>query len=140
MTEINFYVLANQAALNRFQLSCRIIEKALLNKNRVFIHTSNMIQARFMDDLLWRFKETSFIPHGILGQVDSTQNFVLIGCGSDAGQESDVLINLDTKIPAFFNQFKRLIVPLDIENKNEGRAHYRFFLDRGYNLKTYKLN
>ncbi len=139
MTRIDFYILSAQATDDRFALTCRIVEKALSQQHRLFIHSEHFSQAKQLNQLLWSFRGASFIPHGLLGKVEQKINPVLIGCGTDAGQEFDILINLDTKIPAFFNQFERLIVPIDYKNQDVGREHYRFFRDRGYNLKTYKL-
>lgn len=141
MTRIDFYILDDNAHGDRYHLSCRIAEKAWGEGHRVLIHTSSVQEARHLDSLLWTYRDGSFIPHGLLGEADPEANPILIGHGTDAGGEEDVLINLAPGIPEFFSNFDRVIEPVDhdAEVRDASRQRYRFYRDRGYPLKDQRI-
>ena len=64
---------------------------------------------------MWTFREQSFVPHGLTGQVDPVLTPVLLGWQAPPEDENDVLINLAPEVPAFFSRFRRLAEPLDHE-------------------------
>lgn len=142
MTRVDFYVLNEGVRQNRYQLACRITEKAWLSGHRVFIHTASAEEARHVDSLLWTFRDQSFVPHDLLGQADSELTPVIVGHGTECGDEHDVLINLAPEVPAFFSSFDRVIEPLDADPgaRDAGRERYRFYNDRGYPLDTIKID
>ena len=53
----------------------------------------------------------------------------------------DVLLNLSEEAPAFFSRFNRLIevVGKDEGDKTSARTRFRFYKDRGYDLKHHDL-
>ncbi|HBH36511.1 MAG TPA: DNA polymerase III subunit chi [Gammaproteobacteria bacterium] len=141
MTRIDFYILNEKARHDRFFLSCRITEKAWHQKHRIMIQANSEQEARHMNQLLWTFRDQSFIPHELLPQADLKTTPVVIGWGDDAADECDVLINLATEIPPFFSRFERLveIVDHDLAHKQVSRDHYRYYQERGYPLTNHKL-
>jgi len=136
MTRVDFYILENTSGNDRYRLACRIAEKAWKSGNRVLIHTASVEEANHLDRLLWTFRDGSFVPHALLGQADPDMNPVLIGHGTDAGGEHDVLINLARDVPAFFSSFERVIEPVDDDpdHRATSRERYRFYRERGYPL------
>ena len=62
------------------------------------IQTSSEQEAMHMNQLLWTFRDQSFIPHELLPRADMKTTPVIIGWGGDAAEECDVLINLATEI------------------------------------------
>jgi len=54
----------------------------------------------------------------------------------------DILINLRVQHPPFFSRFRRLIelVGQDESDKVEARTRYRFYRDRGYEIKSFDVN
>ena len=142
MTSVEIYVLTENSKQDRYYLSCRIAEKAWKSGNRVVIQTDSMQEAQKMNQLLWSFREQSFMPHDMLASADLESNPVTVSWGTDARGEHDVLINLATEIPEFFSSFSRVIEPVD-NNENSktiSREHYRFYRDRGYPLKNQEIN
>jgi len=141
MTRVDFYILEPQAGADRFGIGCRLAEKAWKLGHRVYLHTDSTDQARRLDKLLWTFRDGSFLPHGLLGEVDPAVNPVLVGCHTDAGEEHDVLINLGTEVPPFFSRFERVVEPIDQDQdiRHAGRSRFRFYRDRGYPLETHKI-
>lgn len=141
MTKVDFYILGDGSRQDRHRLACRVAEKAWQSGRRVFIHTASLEEARHMDDLLWTFRDQSFIPHDLLGQADPALTPVIVGYGTDSGGEHDVLINLAAEVPAFFSAFERVIEPLDDAPgiREAGRERYRFYRDRGYPLNNVNI-
>jgi len=141
MTRVEFYILEGGRGQDRYQLTCRIAEKAWKSGNRVLIHTGSLDEARHLDHLLWTYRDGSFVPHGLVGQADADLSPILIGHGTDAGGEHDVLINLAREVPAFFSTFERVIEPVDADPdyRASSRERYRFYRERGYPLKNRKI-
>ncbi len=77
------------------------------------MHCGSAEEARDVDRLLWVFRDQSFVPHGLLGCVDPALNPILVGHGTDIGEEHDVLINLAPEVPVFFGRFERVAEPVD---------------------------
>ena len=141
MTQVDFYILQSQADGDRFQLACRIAEKARRAGHRVVIHTPVEAERRHLDGLLWTLWEQSFIPHGLLGKDDPAMNPILIGDGSLDVEQHQILINLAAEVPAFFSRFERLIecVDHDEEVRTASRQRFRFYREHGYPLNTHEV-
>lgn len=141
MTNILFYILSENATSDRYRFTCRLVEKIWRQGHRIYLHTDSNRESRDLDRLLWTYRQNSFIPHGILGEVDPQLNPVLIGSGPDAGEEQDVLINHATEVPVFFSRFERVAETIGStqEAKQMGRNRYRFYRDQGYPLETHKI-
>ena len=141
MTQVDFYILQQNAGGDRYQLACRVAEKARRAGHRVLIHTPDQALARHVDGLLWTLWEQSFIPHGLLGQDDPTTNPILIGDGSGDLDEHGVLVNLAVDVPSFFSRFERLIECVDHDDavKAASRERFRFYREHGYPLNTHNV-
>ncbi len=141
MTQIDFYILSEQPAHNRDMLSCRLAEKVYKLGNRLYIHAASQTEASRVDDLLWTYRDGSFIPHEIYRKGQAMESPVVIGHHEEPDVEADVLINLAADVPLFFSRFERVaeIIGQQDEEKNSGRERYRFYRDRGYALKTHNI-
>lgn len=80
-----------------------------------------------IDDLLWTFRDISFVPHEVLGQDVDEETPVTIGHGNNYPTDTDVLVNLDRTIPEFSSAFSRIveIVGGSEEKKKHARQRYR---------------
>jgi DNA polymerase-3 subunit chi len=138
MTKVDFYILANGA---REHIACKLSEKAYRMGSRVYIHTASTQQAQHIDELLWTFRDSSFVPHEQY-QANSARNSpIQIGHHESPETECDVLINLADDVPLFFSRFLRVaeLVGTDTDAKTQGRHRFRFYRDRGYPLETHQL-
>ena len=117
------------------------MEKAYKLGKQIYIHTESAEQMQQMDDLLWKFREGSFIPHHDQDHTPRIKTPVTIGYSKDIDLEADVLVNLGQDIPSFFSQFERVaeLVNEDPDFKSQARDRYTFYRDRGYELNTHKL-
>ncbi|WP_462320602.1 DNA polymerase III subunit chi [Halochromatium sp.] len=149
MTRIDFYVLKEGSRSDRFGLSCRLVERiynsvpATEKPPRVLIYCPDAQQARYLDRLLWSFREDSFLPHGLVGETDPQLTPILISTDGQPETEDQVLINLSpsAEAPPFFSRFERLCEPLDHEPeiRHAGRKRYLYYRDSGYPLEHHSL-
>ena len=139
MTRVDFYILPDDKRNNLQLFACRLAEKAWQQGNRILIRTESMDESRRMDDLLWTFKDGSFIPHAISGNEDDKQQPVLISHQDDMGSYQ-LLINLSASTPAD-NQFERIAEILNQEpgRKQAGRDHYKHYRDLGLDLHHHQM-
>jgi DNA polymerase III subunit chi len=147
MTKVGFYVLQSEAADSngRLGLACRIAEKALRagigDGQRTYIHCPDQATLDTLDDLLWTFRQGSFVAHERLDQVRDWQDTapVILGCTEPPPELGQVLINLADQVPLFFSRFERVAEIVDPAGREAGRQRYQFYKDRGYPLETHKI-
>jgi len=141
MTQVDFYVLDEQATGNRFTLACRLSEKIYHQGRRIYIHTGSEEETRHMDRLLWTFRDGSFVPHGTEDGCDPGVTPIIIGHRGSNETEHDVLINLASEVPVFFSRFERVAEVIDKEPPvvAAGRERFRFYRDRGYPLNKHDI-
>ncbi len=141
MPQVDFYILQTLNPLERERLACKLAEKAWQQNYRVFIYAESSTHAQQLDNLLWTFRQDSFVPHEIL--VDSVQPTmpIYIGYGSRIATEMTALINLTDTVPDFFFQYQRIaeIVENTETAKSLGRERYRFYRDKGLELKKHEI-
>lgn len=144
MTQVDFYITASDSADARLKLACRIVERAFGERQHVYISGSSEAEARKLDELLWTFSQGSFIPHRIVHQPLAAPPLepVLIGLIDEpVGERWDVLVNLGAAVPEYFSRYHRVaeIVDGDAARREQSRERYRFYRDRGYNLRAHQL-
>ncbi len=142
MTQVDFYILDEQARSDRYLLACRIIDKAWKQGRRIYLHTNSEAESQRMDQMLWTYRDEGFLPHALIAHNnDPGVNPVLIGHDTEAGEEHDVLVNLATDVPPFFSRFERVaeLVDNNPEVRKAGRNRYKLYRDRGYSLNTHNI-
>ncbi len=147
MTQIDFYILADNSRRDINQMVCQLCDKALAQELMVVVYTHSAAQAQQLDDLLWTCKADSFIAHkNLLNEQQDDASFsypVLISSEltTEMSQKHPLLINLTTEIPPFFQQFERLaeLVGKNDEEKESARNRYRTYRQKGHPLKKYDL-
>ncbi|HET7676198.1 MAG TPA: DNA polymerase III subunit chi [Gammaproteobacteria bacterium] len=139
MTRVDFYVLADARPLGRERVACRLAEKGWQHGQPLYVHAESAAQTVAVDELLWTFRQQSFVPHAQFPDNDSEP--VLIGAAAEAPPGRALLINLASGVPLFFSRFERVmeIIDADPERRAQGRNRFRFYQDRGYPLQTHKL-
>jgi DNA polymerase-3 subunit chi len=141
MPKVDFYIITENNFNSRIQFACRLIEKAYQQKHRIFIHTANKQQAHAIDEMLWTYRDDSFLPHHLLGEGPEPTPPIQIGYDKNPEKHRDILINLSSTVPEFYAQFQRIleIVTSDTETQNDTREHFRFYRSQGLNISTHKL-
>lgn len=138
---IDFYILSNDHYRDGEKLACQLADKALQHRHRIYIHTDSAMQAERMDDLLWTFRDISFLPHALNPDSAAPEAPILIGYQSPPPDKRHILINLSATIPEFFICFERVaeIVSPDKDHKRLARDRFRQYRDGGYSLHTHEL-
>ena len=138
---IDFYVLQNGSPNGRFKLACRITEKAYRARNRIFLCTSNLEESGLLDDLLWTFSQSSFVPHQISGKEGSEESSVLIGIEPSKKDAIDILISVADKPIVDFLSYPRIadVVGFEDNEKELGRSRFRYYRERGFEPSTHSI-
>jgi DNA polymerase-3 subunit chi len=142
MAKVDFYVLPASGEKARQQFACRLAEKAYRLDNSVHIHVADADSLQKLDDLLWTFRDGSFVPHETLGSTaDESQTPVTIGYDDSPRKDCDLLINLGDSVPASVASFPRVaeVVTSDEDSKNLSRQRFVDYREQGHTLDTHKL-
>ena len=140
MSIINFYLLQAEGQQARLTFACRLTEKIFKAKQRLFIYTASQQETSYIDELLWTFRDISFIPHHL--QNDESGNTTIeIGHEIPTKAPFDNLLNLSLQPADFSQQFSKTleIVPSDDNWKQQARANYRHYQQQGFELQTHKI-
>ncbi|MBK1722567.1 DNA polymerase III subunit chi [Thiocystis violacea] len=141
MTKIDFYSLEPESRGDRFLLTCRLVERIRASALRILIHCPDREEARHLDRLLWTFRDDSFLPHGLVDQVDPHLTPILISTTAAPETERQVLINLAPQVPSFVARFERVcdLVDHDPRLRDAGRERYRLYREQGHSLKHHQI-
>ena len=139
MTRVDFYVVKSSGAEARLSVAARLTEKAFGRGHRVFINCDSREQLNTLDDYLWQFKPSGFVPH--CRASSDTEEQVVLGFDDAPGSHNDVLINLALAPPSFFARFERVaeVVTQDVDSLQALRHAWRHYKDRGYPLTKHDL-
>ncbi|MDH4124790.1 MAG: DNA polymerase III subunit chi [Gammaproteobacteria bacterium] len=140
MARVDFYVLRQEGPQSRNTFACRLAEKAYRLHNTVHIHTVSRDEAERINELLWTFRDGSFVPHELLGGGRRLAP-IIIGSGEGTVQPCDLLINLSDSIPVIAETFPRVaeIVSSDETSKQESRRRFAAYREKGHTLETHDV-
>lgn len=137
MTEIDFCF--NVA--DKLGLVARYAGKAVRQESRLFIYTPHLQMTEHVRHMLWTHEQTSFLPH--CGNEDrlAHETPVIVDHAVDAPVHDEVLLNLCAAHPPFFSRFAKVIeiVGNDEEDKAGARERFRFYRDRGYEIRRHDM-
>ncbi|MGI9290015.1 MAG: DNA polymerase III subunit chi [Gammaproteobacteria bacterium] len=138
---VDFYILSTTEANGRLQFACRLTEKAYNMDTQVYAHTETPADAKRLDEMLWTFRQGSFIPHEIVGESDELRAPVSIGTGTARLNEGQLLINLSNELPDFSKGFERVaeIVSADEAGRQTGRKRFKQYRDMGLQPETHDI-
>ena len=137
MTRIDFYQLNPQR--HRYdQVVCQLCQKAYDNNQMTLLLTENPQQSQHLDQMLWTFRDDSFLPHDST-EIEGLKIPILIQDQPDRRGDRQLLINLSATVPSYFAQFERVIELVTEDNKAQAREHYSYYKERGYPLNHVNL-
>lgn len=137
MPQVDFYILHTLARQEKERFACQLTDKAWRQGYRIYLQTDSLNEAKQLDDLLWTFKQDSFIPHDIYPEMAHAP--VLIGYQLEYPQEMDLLINLTEKKLPDYQQFKRIAEIVEETNRESGRTRYRLYREEGCHLLSHDI-
>jgi len=141
VTQVNFYTLPSSEAQSRLLFVCRLTEKAYSLGHRIHIQTESDQQSKLLDDLLWQYAPSSFIPHSTLDGSSDNCDPVSVGTSLAGAKHADVLINLGKQASQAGDQFSRIneVISADSESLELGRHRYRDYKKKDCQIETFKL-
>ena len=138
MTRIDFYFNVT----DKQQVIADLVQSALKKRRQVTIFVKDEAAAGNVSSNLWQNKPEYFIPNVQSNHLNFANTPVVIGFqGDDLTRDlmqDDMLINLTTHEPIFFSRFTQLVelVSDDEQDKIAARARFKFYRDRGYEIKS----
>ena len=138
MTTIDFYTRVTEP----LHVAARLIAKAYATHGSVRVLTPDPQTTDVLDRLLWTRAPLAFLPHCRLGSALAAETPILIDEALEHRGPAAVLVNLHPEPPPFFSRFERLaeIVALDDAAVSAARARFRFYRERGYELRAHDLS
>lgn len=138
MTKVNFYT----GSTDKLRTACQLSHKAVQNGICTVISTPDGAICSALDKLLWHYPATAFIPHCRSDAAEAAQMPVVLDQGGEQFPHYDLLISLHSECMPFFSRFERVIeiVGSDEEDRRLGRERFKFYRDRGYELRHIDLS
>ena len=138
MTTIDFYPHVDDC----LRVAAKLVAKAWTQHGSVRVLTPDAETTDALDRLLWVQPAIGFYPHCRLSSALAAETPILVDHALEHAGPAAVLINLHASPPPFFSRFERLaeIVGSDPARTAAGRERYRFYRERGYELRTHPLS
>lgn len=138
MTQIDFYFHVE----DKLRTACALSAKAYSRGLRVLAFCPDAESGRRFSRLLWSTPALSFIPHCQAGDKLAAVSPVIVDHEGVNPLHDQVLLNLRSELPPFFSRFQRLveIVSLDEEDRGLARDRFRFYRDRGYEIRSHDMS
>ena len=112
--EVIFIILSGT---NKNRLICDLVEKYYYAKKRVIISINDKEEAKNYDQLLWTWKQSSFIPHVFIDSIqDRPEEPVVITSKIGENPDFDVLIMFNPVSAKVMKKFSKII---DFAEKND---------------------
>ncbi len=139
--DVDFYVLSGRRDGERLRFACRLTEKIWKMGHRIFVHSPDPSAANVMDNLLWTFKDDSFVPHCVDTGERAPLEPIIIGRGQAPAADCEVLVNLAEDVPDWAMNFMRIaeLIPPDDIGKAHGRERFRHYRSQGCEVRTHAI-
>jgi DNA polymerase-3 subunit chi len=137
MTSIDFYT----HVADRLEIAARLVAKAFAQHGCVRVLTPDAATTDALDRALWLRPPIAFLPHCRVGSALAGETPIWVDHLDDHPGPATVLINLLPTPPSFFSRFERLAEIVGVEDADTaaGRERYRYYRERGYELRTHSL-
>jgi len=134
MTRVEFYFNVPDKIAKVSELCANALAKG--HKLTVFSRDDAMSEE--LQYRLWQYSDASFLPSVKAGDALSQLTPVVFDVNGECLSQDDILINLQTDHPPFFSRFRVLVelVGNDDTDKASARTRFRFYRDRGYEIKS----
>jgi len=138
MTKVEFIVNVD----NKLVRLVDICEAALAKGHQLTIFSPDESLKDAIREQLWQSANTSFLPNCTVDHAHSQQTPIHLALTGSTLLQDDILFNFHQEVPVFFGRFRQLIelVGVDEEDKVCARIRYKFYRDRGYEIKTIDMS
>lgn len=138
MTQIDFYFHVE----DKLRTACTLSAKAYARGLRVLAYCADHEAGQKFSRLLWTAPPIGFVPHCTAGDKLAAVTPIIVDCEGTDPAHDNVLLNLRHELPPFFSRFQRLveIVSIDEEDRRQARDRFKFYRDRGYEIRSHDLS
>ena len=154
LPRVDFYHLATDQEHSLRLFCCRLTEKAWKLGNRMFVYCTDEKHSHMLDDLMWTFRNHSFLPHALINTAEAKADTpILLGNQLPADGQFDLIINLTTnmdehtaeqisgQIAQISCQTDRIaeIINQNPNCKQQGRIRYSYYDKKRYPLEYHEI-
>jgi DNA polymerase-3 subunit chi len=134
MTRVEFYFNVT----DKLAKATELCERAVAKGRQLTLFTQDDLMSQSLQQTLWQHTPTSFLPSAYPQDDASAQAPIILDTTGSHLIQDDILINLKTEHPPFFSRFRYLVelVGNDEDDKVAARQRYKFYRDRGYQVKS----
>ena len=134
MTRIEFFFNVD----DKLAKAAELCEKSVDKGRELMIFTQGDEMNAAFQQVLWQQSVTSFLACTKADKAIRRHTSILVSDNSDHLIKDDILINLQAEYPPFFSRFRYLVelVGNDDADKATARLKFRFYRDRGYEIKS----
>lgn len=112
-----------------------LLDKSLSRGWRALVRSSVHKRLEELDNLLWTFRDDSFLPHGVAGEVHAARQPVLLTADLDNPNQAHVLFVIDRAELGELNGLERCILMFDGHDDHAlkaARGHWKTVKDAGH--------
>jgi DNA polymerase-3 subunit chi len=137
MTTVDFYTHVT----DRLGVAARLVAKAHAAHGSVRVLTPDRATTDALDRLLWVQPALSFLPHCRMRSAVANETPIWVDEALEHTGPAAVLVNLHPEPAPFFGRFERVaeIVGTDAAEVAAGRLRFRFYRERGYELRAHTM-
>ena len=134
MTRVEFFFNVP----DKLSKTAELCEKAIAKGRQLTIYSQDDVMSSQLQQRLWQQSVSSFLPSSKSDDVISQFSPVVLDVNGENLTQDDILINLQINHPPFFSRFRYLVelVSADESDKAAARIRYKFYRDRGYEIKS----
>ena len=136
MTRVDFYT----GSTDKLRTACQLCHKAMQHGLHAIVSLPDA-ECDALDRLMWQYPDTAFIPHARIDAEDAQQMPILLCSEEGKFPFHEMLITLHQTCQPYFSRFERVIeiVGVGDEESRLGRDRYKFYRDRGYEMRHFDL-
>jgi DNA polymerase III subunit chi len=140
MPRADFYLIAKPRFREQpLLLVCELAKRAFESEQPALVLVRSQEQAEQLDELLWEFDESAFIPHQIAGDDDDAITPILIAVPGATVADRPLIINLrDDAAPGLFERVLE-VVAADEAQRLGSRERWRTYKQAGFELKKFDM-
>ena len=135
---VNFYLKETTEDADIQHLTCLVIQKAWRSGYQIYVLFDTVEESTYFDDLLWTFKNDSFVPHALYSEAADSP--IVIGTVADqCPQHCTAIVTRQSE--ALSNYHLRImdIIGTGETAREKARDRYRFYKRAGIEPQMHKL-
>jgi DNA polymerase-3 subunit chi len=120
-----------------------LLEKTLARGWRAVVRTANDEDTARIDEMLWTYREDSFLPHGVAGERLADHQPILLTSSEDYQEGTNALFVLNGAEPSGLMHYERCVILFDGQVEGElasARAQWKKLKADGWDVSFWREN